>query len=110
MPRALVCMSKMYSICKYYDIPNQGTYQRAPTEQGADYLRIEEYVKHWFKWVRTGIGAWINNNENKSIKKHPHPSANEECRCLCNESSNYLAFINSFLFTSASYFCSCESH
>ncbi len=23
-------------------------------EQGADYLRIEEYVKHWFKWVRTG--------------------------------------------------------
>ncbi len=24
-------------------------------EQGADCLRIEEYVKHWLKWVRTGL-------------------------------------------------------
>ncbi len=24
-------------------------------EQGADYVRIGEYVRHWFKWVKTGI-------------------------------------------------------
>ncbi len=47
-------------------------------EQGADYLRIGEYVKHWFKWVRTGIGEWANMKSKESIKKHLHPSTNEE--------------------------------
>jgi hypothetical protein len=25
-------------------------------EQGADYVRIGEYVKNWFKWARSGLG------------------------------------------------------
>ncbi len=93
---------------------SRGTFERFTErisrlyEQGAVLERIEEYVKHWFKWVRTGIGVWINKKENESIKKHPHPSANEECRCLYNEAINYLAF-NCFLFPSASYFCACKS-
>ncbi len=41
---------------------SRGTFERFAEritrlyEQGADCLRIGEYVKHWFKWVRTGIG------------------------------------------------------
>ncbi len=94
---------------------SRGTFERFTErisrlyEQAAVLERIEEYVKHWFKWVRTGIGVWINNNENERIKKHPHPSANEECRCLYIEAINYLVFINCFLFTSTSYFCTCKS-
>ncbi|MCP4412636.1 MAG: hypothetical protein GY808_08745, partial [Gammaproteobacteria bacterium] len=60
-------------------------------EQGADYLRIEEYVKHWFKWVRTGIAGLAKLKVKGCIKKHPHPSANEECRCLYIEAINCLA-------------------
>ncbi len=26
-------------------------------EQGADIVRIREYVRHWLKWVRSGIGG-----------------------------------------------------
>ncbi len=94
---------------------SRGTFERFTErisrlyEQGAVLERIEEYVKHWFKWVRSGIGTWVNKKENESIKKHPHPSANEECRCLCNESIIYLVFIYSSLFPSASYLISCES-
>ncbi len=35
------------------------------------------------------------------LKKHPHPSDNEECISLCHESvlvNNYLAIISCFLF------------
>ncbi len=40
---------------------SRGTFERFTErisllyEQGADYLRIGEYVKHWLKWVRTGM-------------------------------------------------------
>ena len=66
-------------------------------------------MKHWFKWVRTGIGAWMNKKVIECIKKHLHPSANEECRCLYVEAINYLVIINSFLSPSASYFCTCDA-
>lgn len=30
-------------------------------EQGAEVSRIEEYVRHWWRWVRTGVSAlWLN--------------------------------------------------
>ena len=29
-------------------------------EQGADYLRIGEYVRNWHRWVRAGIVGWTN--------------------------------------------------
>lgn len=30
-------------------------------EQGADFFRIGEYVRHWWRWVRTGVPAlWLN--------------------------------------------------
>jgi hypothetical protein len=55
-------------------------------EQGADYLRIGEYVRHWLKWVRSGLGGWIEViAEIEIIKKHLHPSVFAECRCLCKE-------------------------
>jgi hypothetical protein len=55
-------------------------------EQGADYLRIGEYVKLWFKWVRSGIGGRGHLKEKEWNKKHLHPSVYEECRRLYNES------------------------
>ncbi len=58
--------------CRGFDFPgyfmkqgvlrvSRGTFERFVErisrlyEQGADYLRIGEYLKHWLKWVRTGI-------------------------------------------------------
>ncbi len=36
-------------------------------EQGADLEHIEEYTKHWFKWVKTGIRkkelSWLDSVE-----------------------------------------------
>lgn len=30
-------------------------------EQGADFVRIGEYVRHWWRWVRSGVSAlWLN--------------------------------------------------
>ncbi len=54
-------------------------------EQGAGVERIGEYVKHWFKWVRTGISKkdWVGSGTGN--RKRLHLSANEECRRL-----NYL--------------------
>ena len=37
-------------------------------EQGADYLRIGEYVRHWLKWVRSGRGGWENMEAKEWIK------------------------------------------
>ena len=32
-------------------------------EQGADSDRIREYVRHWWRWVRTGVSAlWLNGD------------------------------------------------
>ncbi len=28
-------------------------------EQGADYVRIGKYVRHWLKWVRAGVALQI---------------------------------------------------
>jgi hypothetical protein len=81
-------------------------------EQSADIVSIGEYVRHWLKWVRSGVGAWGNMIAKECIKKHLHPSVLEECRRLYNESilvNNYLAIINSFLFPSSPYFCPCQS-
>ena len=39
--------------------------------QGADYLRIGEYVRHWLKWVRSGIGELAELRVIERIKKTP---------------------------------------
>ncbi len=97
---------------------SRGTFERFTErisqlyEQGADYFRIGKYVKHWLKWVRTGIVRLAELRVIESIKKHLHPSLYERCRWLYNESilvSNYLAFMCCSFFTSASYFCPCKS-
>jgi hypothetical protein len=78
--------------------------------QGADCIRIGKYVKHWLKWVRAGIGGAVIMKGKECIKKHPHPSVYEECRCLYNESklvNKHLAFIHFSLFSSASYLRAC---
>ncbi len=69
-------------------------------EQGAGLERIVEYVKHWFKWVRTGIGWLANLNLEDWIKKRLNPSVNEEFRRLYNEAimiNNYLCISHCFL-------------
>ena len=81
-------------------------------EQGADYLRIGVYVKHWVKWVRTGLRrkGWAEYST-MNRKRQYTPEFGEYWR-LYNESilvNNYLAIINYFLFTSTSYFCSGKS-
>ncbi|MCP4252119.1 MAG: hypothetical protein GY775_01705 [Candidatus Scalindua sp.] len=95
---------------------SRGTFERFTErisqlyEQGAGIERIGEYVRHWLKWVRTGLSEknWVGI---RSInRKHLQPSVYEDCRCLYNASSlvnNYLAIIYCFLPTSASCFCSC---
>ncbi len=40
-------------------------------EQGAGIERIGKYVKHWFKWVRTGIGG-LANTEAKDWTKNTY--------------------------------------
>jgi len=97
---------------------SRGTFERFTErisrlyEQGADSVRIGEYVKHWFKWVRTGItrmdwyGMSMLNRKRQYI-----PWFGEYWR-LYNESilvKDYLAIINCFLFPSASYFCPCKT-
>ncbi len=29
-------------------------------EQGADIVRIREYVRHWYRWVRFGLRCCVN--------------------------------------------------
>ena len=36
-------------------------------EQGADWLRIDEYVRRWWKWVRAGIDSMIAENAWNSV-------------------------------------------
>ncbi len=81
-------------------------------EQGADYLRIEEYIKHWFKWVRTGIRKkdWVGI-DTMNRKRQYTPLEGGYWR-LCNVSmlvDKYLAFLNCFLLPSSSYFRTCKS-
>ncbi len=78
-------------------------------EQGADCLRIGEYVKLWFKWVRKGIRKkdWVGLSMMNG--KRLHPSVYEECRRPYNQSNlvnKDLALINCFLIPSTSCFCS----
>ncbi len=55
-------------------------------EQGADYVRIGEYVGDWMRWVRTGIGRAVMTRAKVMVKKHLHPSVYYEvCRCLLLE-------------------------
>ncbi len=98
---------------------SRGTFERFTErisrlyEQGADYVRIGEYVRHWLKWVGSGIGGLAHMKAKEWIKKRLHPSLDEECRRRYNESNlvnNYLAFINGFLFPSTSCFCTCKSN
>ncbi len=37
--------------------------------QSADYVRIEAHVRHWLKWVRSGIGGLANLKTKEYIKK-----------------------------------------
>jgi hypothetical protein len=32
-------------------------------EQGADRLRIDEYVRRWWKWVTAGLGEFAGNKK-----------------------------------------------
>ncbi|MCP4266580.1 MAG: hypothetical protein GY777_13570 [Candidatus Brocadiaceae bacterium] len=97
---------------------SRGTFERFTEriarlyEQGAGIERIGEYVRHWLKWVRSGIGRRVSMKAEECIKKHLHPSVYEECRRLCYDSSyvkSSLAIINCFPFPSASCFSSCKS-
>ncbi len=41
-------------------------------EQGADYFRIGEYVRHWLKWVRAGlpnVSFGRNNRDRQNFNK-----------------------------------------
>ncbi len=44
---------------------SRGTFERFTErtsrlyEQGADYLRIGEYVKHWLKWAKSGLARRV---------------------------------------------------
>ncbi len=79
-------------------------------EQGLDCLRIREYAKHWLKWVRTGIGKEDRVGSGTANKKRQYTPLNGEYWRLWYDSSSvksYLAIINGFRLTSASYFCSC---
>ncbi len=81
-------------------------------EQGADYLRIGEYVKHWLKWVRTGLSQknWVGIGT--ANRKRQYAPLDGEYWRLCYDSSyvkSSLAIINCFPFPSASCFSSCKS-
>ncbi len=49
-------------------------------EQGAEYVRIGEYVRRWFRWVRFGEERYVNVNANDWVQTHMHPSMYEVCR------------------------------
>ncbi len=52
-------------------------------EQGADYVRIGEYMRRWLRWVQLGLEIYGHEMKAKEgIKKHLHSSGFEECRCL----------------------------
>ncbi len=92
---------------------SRGTFERFAErisrlyEQGAGIERIEEYVKHWFKWVRTGIRRKDWAGISTANRKRQYAPVLGEYWRLYNESivlNNYLAVINRLLFPSAPYF------
>ncbi len=98
---------------------SRGTFERFTErisrlyEQGAGIERIGEYVKHWFKWVRTGISKkdWVGVGTGN--RRRQYSPLNGEYWRLCYDSSfvdEYLAVIHRFLLSSASYLCSCKSN
>jgi hypothetical protein len=49
-------------------------------EQGADEVRIGEYVRHWLKWVRSGVGIQLKpfkvGESRGKYPPAPHPFKN----------------------------------
>ena len=79
-------------------------------EQGAGIERIEEYVRHWLKWARTGICRVNGFGMSMANRKRQYTPLNGEYWRLYNVSmlvNNYLAIIYRFPFPSTSYFRSC---
>ena len=98
---------------------SRGTFERFAErvtrlyEQGAGIERIGEYVKHWFKWVRTEIGKmdWVGSGT--ANKKRQYSPLNGEYWRLCYDSSyvkSNLAIINCFLLPPTSCLCSCKAN
>jgi RNA-directed DNA polymerase len=77
-------------------------------EQGAGIERIGVYVKHWFKWVRTGLSRkdWVEIGT-VNRKRQYSPFNGEYWRLCCDSSfvKGYSAIINCFPFPSTSDFC-----
>ncbi|MGR3317917.1 MAG: reverse transcriptase domain-containing protein [Candidatus Anammoxibacter sp.] len=72
-------------------------------EQGAGIDRVWEYVKHWFKWVRTGIRRKGQVGINGLKRKRQHSPLFGECWRQCDKSNmlNYnLAFLGLFILPS----------
>ncbi len=97
---------------------SRGTFERFTErisrlyEQGADYLRIEEYVKHWFKWVRTGIDKkdWVGASTVN--RKRQYSLLNGKYWRLCCDTgfvNEYLTINCCFLLPSASHIRTCKS-
>ncbi|MCP4254013.1 MAG: hypothetical protein GY775_11505 [Candidatus Scalindua sp.] len=97
---------------------SRGTFERFTErisrlyEQGADYLRIGVYVKHWLKWVKTGLSIkdWVGSGTDN--RKRQYSPLNGEYWRLCYDSNfvkSYSAIINCFLLPSTSCFCTCKS-
>ncbi len=85
---------------------SRGTFERFTEritrlyEQGADYVRIGEYVRHWFKWVRSGIGGLANMKAIGWIVKRLHLTDFVGCSRLFNEAilvNKYLCISYCFL-------------
>ncbi len=53
--------------------------RRLRNEQGADIVRIGEYVRHWLKWVRSGVVFQVGHfevREGGGQYDLPHPPKN----------------------------------
>ncbi len=64
-------------------------------EQGADNVRIGQYVRDWLKWVRSGIGGLAKMKEKEVIKQRLHPTVYVGYRRLYSEAilvNEYLSF------------------
>ncbi len=72
---------------------SRGTFERFAEritrlyEQGAGIERIEEYVKHWFKWVRTGVVKKDLVGSGTANRKRQYSPLNGEYWRLCYDSS-----------------------
>ncbi|MGR3319475.1 MAG: hypothetical protein ACUZ8O_13485 [Candidatus Anammoxibacter sp.] len=76
-------------------------------QQGAGIDRIGEYVKHWFKWVRTGVRGVEFVDTMDTNEKRQHSPSNGECWRHVNINISviplcYLAHVSLFILPSFS--------